>query len=73
MMGPILTMLNLAEASDMIHSQFGGSGLGLYICKSMSSPPWPSLIPAEITELLDGRIEVLSELGNGSGEYPATV
>jgi signal transduction histidine kinase len=28
--------LTLPEASDMIHSQYGGSGLGLYICKSTS-------------------------------------
>jgi signal transduction histidine kinase len=26
--------LTISEASDMIHSQYGGSGLGLYICKS---------------------------------------
>lgn len=26
-------MLMLAEGSRMVHSRFGGSGLGLYICK----------------------------------------
>jgi len=31
------------------------------------------LISAEITELLDGRIEVLSELGHGSGEYSSSL
>ncbi|KAL7425265.1 hypothetical protein Q5752_000953 [Cryptotrichosporon argae] len=42
-----------SQGSTMIHSRYGGSGLGLFICR-------------RITELLDGRIEVQSVLGQGS-------
>ncbi|WVF66906.1 hypothetical protein IAT40_001649 [Kwoniella sp. CBS 6097] len=42
-----------AQGNKMIHTKFGGSGLGLFICR-------------KITELLGGRIEVLSQLGEGS-------
>lgn len=49
----------------MIHTQFGGSGLGLFICKSeFLVPYW--LTFAEITDLLGGGIEVRSEVGKGS-------
>jgi signal transduction histidine kinase len=54
----------------MIHTRFGGSGLGLFICKSEFLFK-PSLIVLEITELLGGRVEVKSQLGEGSGEYPS--
>jgi signal transduction histidine kinase len=59
----------------MIHSQYGGSGLGLFICKSKQciyfseSFQADSHCPLEITEMLGGRIEVQSELGAGSGEF----
>lgn len=42
-----------AQGNKMIHTKYGGSGLGLFICR-------------KITELLGGRIEVLSQLGHGS-------
>ncbi|KAK6907214.1 hypothetical protein I203_101204 [Kwoniella mangroviensis CBS 8507] len=42
-----------AQGNKMIHTKYGGSGLGLFICR-------------KITELLGGRIEVLSQLGEGS-------
>ncbi|EJT48035.1 two-component-like hybrid sensor histidine kinase 2 [Trichosporon asahii var. asahii CBS 8904] len=41
------------QGNKMIHTQYGGSGLGLFICKN-------------ITELLGGRIEVESAVGRGS-------
>ena len=41
------------QASAETHAVFGGSGLGLYVCRS-------------ICELLDGRIEVSSTPGEGS-------
>jgi hypothetical protein len=63
----------------MIHTRYGGSGLGLFICKSKSSRGYTlgliglsqltgSCHQQEITEMLGGRIEVQSELGKGSGE-----
>ena len=61
----------------MIHSQYGGSGLGLFICRSECSGGQPGncvvLTRAEISELLGGRIEVFSELGKGSSECFAVV
>ncbi|WVR03976.1 hypothetical protein IAU60_000975 [Kwoniella sp. DSM 27419] len=42
-----------AQGNKMIHTKYGGSGLGLFICR-------------KITELLSGRIEVLSQQGEGS-------
>ncbi|KAK8861422.1 hypothetical protein IAR55_002241 [Kwoniella newhampshirensis] len=42
-----------AQGNKMIHTKYGGSGLGLFICR-------------KITELLGGRIEVLSQLGQGT-------
>ncbi|OCF34679.1 hypothetical protein I316_03722 [Kwoniella heveanensis BCC8398] len=42
-----------AQGNKMIHTKYGGSGLGLFICR-------------KITELLGGRIEVMSQLGEGS-------
>lgn len=47
----------------MIHTRYGGSGLGLFICRSESRLEFAD---AEITELLGGRIEVQSQLGDGS-------
>lgn len=41
------------QGNRMIHTQYGGSGLGLFICK-------------KITELLGGQIEVQSQVGVGS-------
>lgn len=53
----------------MIHSQYGGSGLGLFICRSeLSCLCNGEADVAEITELLGGRIEVQSTLGEGSSE-----
>ena len=42
-----------SQGNQMIHTRYGGSGLGLFICR-------------QITELLGGRIEVKSQLGEGS-------
>ncbi|KAL7418688.1 hypothetical protein Q5752_006371 [Cryptotrichosporon argae] len=42
-----------SQGNKMIHSRYGGSGLGLFICK-------------KITDLLQGRIEVQSRVGEGS-------
>ena len=58
----------------MIHTRYGGSGLGLFICKSTSCASCGvgerltlrNADLTEITELLGGRIEVQSELGEGS-------
>lgn len=51
----------------MIHTKYGGSGLGLFICKSESVAR--RSLTLGITELLGGRIEMQSKLGEGSGEY----
>lgn len=42
-----------SQSNKMIHTRYGGSGLGLFICR-------------KITELLGGAIEVKSQLGQGS-------
>ncbi|OCF72550.1 hypothetical protein I204_06932 [Kwoniella mangroviensis CBS 8886] len=42
-----------SQGNNMVHTKFGGSGLGLFICK-------------RISELLGGRIELESQLGVGS-------
>ncbi|OCF32334.1 hypothetical protein I316_06002 [Kwoniella heveanensis BCC8398] len=42
-----------SQGNKMIHTKYGGSGLGLFICK-------------RISELLGGRIEMTSQLGVGS-------
>lgn len=49
----------------MIHTRYGGSGLGLFICKRGCSI-LPMELMAEITELLGGDIEVQSDVGCGS-------
>lgn len=41
------------QGNKMIHTRYGGSGLGLFICKKLS-------------ELLGGQIEVQTEIGQGS-------
>ncbi|WOO79147.1 Autoinducer 2 sensor kinase/phosphatase LuxQ [Vanrija pseudolonga] len=41
------------QGNKMIHTRYGGSGLGLFICKKLS-------------ELLGGQIEVQTEVGQGS-------
>ncbi|ORX36287.1 hypothetical protein BD324DRAFT_628177 [Kockovaella imperatae] len=48
-----LLFKRFSQGNAMVHTRFGGSGLGLFICK-------------KITELLGGRIEVLSTVGEGS-------
>lgn len=50
----------------MIHTAYGGSGLGLFICKSESPGYALALTLSEITELCRGNIEVLSVDGAGS-------
>jgi signal transduction histidine kinase len=53
----------------MVHSRYGGSGLGLFICRSECARV--SAVrsdPAEMAELLGGRIEVVSKPGAGSGK-----
>lgn len=53
----------------MIHSRYGGSGLGLFICRSecgCAREAWADR--AEMAELLGGRIEVVSKPGAGSGK-----
>jgi hypothetical protein len=59
---------DFTEGNKMIHTRYGGSGLGLFICRSTSShvAPVTSAQCPEITELLGGRIEVKSDLGHGS-------
>lgn len=58
--GPGMTDTELAtlfqrfsQASAKTHTLFGGSGLGLFVCR-------------QLTELMGGRIEVVSEHGKGS-------
>lgn len=53
-----------SQGNKMIHTRYGGSGLGLFICRSESSSV--ILLTVEITEMLGGRIEVRSNLGEGS-------
>jgi signal transduction histidine kinase len=57
----------------MVHSRYGGSGLGLFICRSecgRAGAVWSD--PAEMAELLGGRIEVVSKPGAGSGRSRCT-
>lgn len=44
----------------MVHSRYGGSGLGLFICRS-------ECVPGSAM-MTGGRIEVVSRPGEGSGE-----
>lgn len=58
-----------SEGKVKIHTRYGGSGLGLFICKSECTGWRGNLFAhpcAEITELCDGDIEVKSEEGAGS-------
>ena len=48
-----LLFKRFSQGNAMIHTRYGGSGLGLFICK-------------KISELLGGHIEVLSTVGEGS-------
>lgn len=55
-----LTIFNrFAQANLKTHHEYGGSGLGLFICKSL-------------VDLMGGRITVASKIGEGS-EFSFTV